>query len=293
MSSYYDNLLKIYYEDTTQLASFVTKDDSIRFYHTVNNHIGKPAFLPTESHPYYEFMYVVQGTVQQIVESEEYIMNAGDCVLININQTHSIKTDMSTPREFFTFHFTKKAIPEIFNDFLDIIRPFDKSKTNHIIRKKDMENFKIKDLLYELEKNALSKDPYSLTVAKLNAIELLVELNKLIDSTTEFAEPLNVNPFIKKTTEFIDDRIFTKTTIQDVADHMFLNKYYLCHLFKKNMGISLNEYIIRKKIFKAKSLMEEGCTATSACFAVGFQTYTSFYTNYKRILGYTPGSSNA
>ena len=80
----------------------------------------------------------------------------------------------------------------------------------------------------------------------------------------------------------------SKITIQDVADHMFLNKYYLCHLFKNNLGITLNEYIIRKKIFKAKSLMEEGQTATAACYAVGFQTYTSFYTNYKRILGCSP-----
>jgi methylphosphotriester-DNA--protein-cysteine methyltransferase len=54
------------------------------------------------------------------------------------------------------------------------------------------------------------------------------------------------------------------------------------------MKITINRYIAIKKIHYAAELIRTGVSANEAALAAGYNHYTTFYHNYKQIMGYAP-----
>lgn len=281
------------HKNTQILTRFVTNNNSVRFFHTINPPEPEMFFLPPDSHTSFEFMLVLQGTVWHSIKGETYIVNAGDGILIDKNEIHTLKVNLEKPFERFVLHFNANAVPEIFNEFLEIVKPFTQHNPNRVIRREHMDQYLIRELLYDMDRLISLNTPFSMTIVKLKIIELLIELNKLMQSIdTDFATPLSVSPAVNKAIEFIDKNIDKNISLEDIANAVFLSKYYLCRTFKENIGIPLYQYVMRKKIFKAKELIEQGENATSVCYKLGFQSYPAFFTNYKKIFSYGPKSKN-
>ena len=80
--------------------------------------------------------------------------------------------------------------------------------------------------------------------------------------------------------------------IDTIAETFYWNKAYLQIKFKKEVGISLHDYIIREKISLAQSLIsinEYGETSLAEIAEkTGFPTYSTFYRNFIKITGLSP-----
>jgi AraC-like DNA-binding protein len=70
--------------------------------------------------------------------------------------------------------------------------------------------------------------------------------------------------------------------------YVFTSKFHLLRLFKKYYGQTPKQYLIEKRIEKAKELLQEGETVTETCFATGFGSPSSFSTLFKSRVGLTP-----
>lgn len=55
--------------------------------------------------------------------------------------------------------------------------------------------------------------------------------------------------------DYIYDHLHTRITIESLAEHVHLNTSYLSRLFKKEMGVSVSEYIQDKKIETSKNML--------------------------------------
>ena len=73
-----------------------------------------------------------------------------------------------------------------------------------------------------------------------------------------------------------------------MSKDLFISKYYLCHLFKLETGISIYQYLTIKRIYYANQLLNTGIPATEACFKAGFNDYSTFYRAYKKVLKKSP-----
>lgn len=70
---------------------------------------------------------------------------------------------------------------------------------------------------------------------------------------------------------------------------MYLNHIYLGQLFKKETGLSLNDYINKVRINKAKKLLKEtGAMVYEIADQVGFSDSQYFSTVFKKIVGVSP-----
>lgn len=77
--------------------------------------------------------------------------------------------------------------------------------------------------------------------------------------------------------------------IQDIADHFSINYHYLCNRFKKQTGVTLNQYITYKRITKAKQLMDDGyCNITLLAEMVGYNELGYFGKCFKKEVGISP-----
>ena len=78
-------------------------------------------------------------------------------------------------------------------------------------------------------------------------------------------------------------------TIKTIADHMYISHTYLCMLFKKSTGKTLNEYITEVRIEKAKEFLQDNRKKLyEVAEQSGFSDPNYFSTIFKRIMGYTP-----
>ncbi len=79
-----------------------------------------------------------------------------------------------------------------------------------------------------------------------------------------------------------------KITLDILQQRFYVNKYYLCHIFKMNTGFTVIEYITYKRVVRAMELLMSGVTAIDAAHAVGFGDYSAFYKAFKKITGFSP-----
>ncbi len=93
---------------------------------------------------------------------------------------------------------------------------------------------------------------------------------------------------IRETRHFIDTN-FEKDLKLDFLSHIrFTSKYHLQRLFKRYYGQTPRQYLIDKRIEKAKEHLKNGMTVTETCFAVGFESLGSFSKLFKSKTGKPP-----
>jgi YesN/AraC family two-component response regulator len=121
----------------------------------------------------------------------------------------------------------------------------------------------------------------------------LIELLALINKVFSQKKCLNGSQITSKklipVLDYIDNNIISGLSLQSIADRFFINKYYLSTLFKNNTGLSIHEYIVLKRISKAKTLLLENLSISEVCQRSGFCDYSHFIRAFKQNVGVSPG----
>lgn len=78
---------------------------------------------------------------------------------------------------------------------------------------------------------------------------------------------------------------------------MLSNKFHvsvstLCHIFKKDFGITVKQYIMQKRLNAAKHYLDLGEGAEAVCEKVGFTNYSAFFRAYKKHFSASPSQSS-
>lgn len=97
------------------------------------------------------------------------------------------------------------------------------------------------------------------------------------------------NSVVETICEYIDANLQNPITRNTLAEIVYLNPDYVTHIFKKEMGYSLSDYIIDKRIALAKKLLETTNLPIS-CISdkVGYDNYSHFTKLFKKKTSYTP-----
>lgn len=90
--------------------------------------------------------------------------------------------------------------------------------------------------------------------------------------------------------EFIKSNITEKLTLDLLQKVTNMSKPSLIRMFKRELGISPVEYIIRMRIDKAKQLLVATKSVKESCFAAGFNDVNYFVRLFKNREGVTPGN---
>jgi Response regulator containing CheY-like receiver domain and AraC-type DNA-binding domain len=126
------------------------------------------------------------------------------------------------------------------------------------------------------------------------AIKTLPNMIQFIETTFENmkgadnTEVIKVGKLVK---QYVHDHISQEIKRSDIADKLHLNVDYLARIFKKEMGITLKEYILNEKMKVAKNLITS--TALPMSFVatkVGYDNFSHFSQSYKKVYGVSPSS---
>jgi two-component system response regulator YesN len=94
---------------------------------------------------------------------------------------------------------------------------------------------------------------------------------------------------VRRIQSYVDERIAENLSLSDIAEAVYLSLNYICSVFKKETGETINEYIIRKKMEKAKRMLAETkLKIWEIAESLGYENHHYFSFSFKKHTGLTP-----
>lgn len=111
----------------------------------------------------------------------------------------------------------------------------------------------------------------------------------------QFGEKKNPEELIAETVKYISQNIDNvDLSVNEIAEKLFLHPVYLNRVFKNEKGISIGKYIIGERMKMAARLLKDGrICANIVAQQVGYSSYPSFNTMFKKYYGCTPAQFQA
>jgi two-component system, response regulator YesN len=94
---------------------------------------------------------------------------------------------------------------------------------------------------------------------------------------------------IQSVLDFIDRNFEKGVTLEEAAEHVHLNPFYLSKLFKKELNINFVNYVMERKMDKAKVLLEStDLSILNIAMELNYQESNYFSKVFKKVVGITP-----
>ena len=200
-------------------------------------------------------------SIEIIVKNEKIVCEG---IIINSNVMHTIYCN--SQRHFvFSFEDASNIAREIKKKYL---LKSDYCLLDHTLIESLRQIFDVKDL-------KANRETYYETYNKMLAI-LELDFNRSEISDERMVQVLN---FIKKKEEINPD------TINEILALIHISQSRLSHLFKEQVGTSLNSYLAMMKLEKAYQYLFCGNNITDAALMAGFDSASHFAATSKNMIG--------
>jgi len=89
---------------------------------------------------------------------------------------------------------------------------------------------------------------------------------------------------------FIDNHFANTLDLDNMAGEASFSKFHFIRLFKNIYGQTPHKYLTKVRMGHAKLMLSEHVSVTDVCFAVGFDSLSSFTALFKKHTGLTPSA---
>lgn len=258
------------------MFSFVYKN--IDFAHKLDGHTTPSSDFTKHMHDHYELLYLVRGNIDYTIESETKRLSEGEILLMAPGMLHFGTVDPAAPYERYVLKFAATILPEF------LLKKIENLKFCGAVSK-SREMFEELDVIYE---NYNDEERNLLMLASL--VRILIRVYK--NEVPAISGQIHNNAIIAEITKYINANLKRPITLADICNDLHFSKSYISSEFSKEMKTPVMTYIKHKKIIAAHRKISEGKTKLSdVAEEFGFPEYSTFYRNYKKIIGYPPQES--
>lgn len=152
---------------------------------------------------------------------------------------------------------------------------------------------------YAIQGGLPEMEAYNLSDSCIREVDLMENELQIIDFLTKKSFEItnmiknirtrhNYPSSIRKCVTFIDKNLHSKISLEELAEESGLSKDYLSQLFKKVTGVTVTEYIKKRRLSSAKQLLDRGTTLGDTAYGLGFCSESYFISCFKKEYGITP-----
>ena len=248
-----------------------------------------PKYAP-HTHEFVELVYILSGSVEHTVDGKSYFLCEGDILFMNCGCTHSFCSDKEY--SYVNILFTPELLGEQVVTFQNAFSLFSLTAFNEMRggaefgkvsfiskERRDIEAI-ISEMLYEYD----ARETYweNILITDLNKIII-----KMLRKTNLGLMPNELDSMWQEISEYIDRNLGEKLTLSELAQKCFYNPSYFSRIFKERFGESLMEYLMRKRVDYAITLLgETDASVDEISRQVGFSDRNSLYrafAKYKKL----------
>ncbi|MCM0647582.1 AraC family transcriptional regulator [Clostridium swellfunianum] len=239
----------------------------------------------------FEISYIYEGRGSFIIDGSKYFLAQGDVCINAPGELHSIHADGDEYFRFFYVGFDIKSssrYKKLFMDKLRTIRYIDKPYFE------DKNNIG-ESFLYALNELSNANEFSELMIEScLNKIliKTLTSLSNIENPIYKFNNILGTKKeLIYNTISYIDYNIFKIKKLKQISNSLGYSYSHLSHTFKEEIGVTLQEYFLNKRIQKAKELLiEKNQSVSEVAETLSYQSIHSFSKAFKNAVGVSPAA---
>ena len=221
---------------------------------------------------------VLSGDGELKYEGVRYSLTAGDCVFIDCRKAYS----HSTSDNLWSLqwcHFYAPSLPAVYEKYKE-------RGGRPVFHPDDVVPFT--NLLTDLYRLASSSD----YIRDMRINEKLSALLTLLMEQSWHPESVTVSRKrmeLSSVKVYLDEHYTEKIVLDDLAEKFFINKFYLSKIFRETYGTTINNYLISKRITRAKQLLRfTDMTVEEVGVAVGLEDANYFSRMFRKVEGISP-----
>lgn len=229
------------------------------------------------------FFYVLDGEGALTYNNQTYFMKKGDCAFIDCRNKYSQSSSTKNLWSLKWVHFYGSNMGEIYSKYMERGGEICFSVT-------DPASNPFEPVLDSIMETASSS-------SYIRDMKINEDLSHLLTILMEYSWNPNrtksnntIGLNIANVRSYIDQNFVNKISLESVAKQFSVNKSYLLRLFKENTGLTVNNYILQKRILMSKNeLRFSNKTLDVIAQECGLEEANYFIRMFKKIEGMTPG----
>lgn len=264
----------------------LSRDFEIYYY---NDH--NLAKVDLHSHDYYEFYFFLEGNVSIEVSGKKYPVQFGDIMVMPPHLPHRpIIHSLDVPYRRFVFWISQEYYTHLIQlspDYGYLIQYVQLSK-NHLFHN-DRITFntvqsRVLHLIEEMRSDRFGREAQ----ITLCVNDLVLYLNRLVYERNTPKEKGEERSLYQSLAEYIEEHLDENLSLERLAEEFYVSKYHIAHVFKDSLGMSIHQYITKKRLTLCREAILGNMSITEAYQTFGFGDYSSFYRAFKKEYGISP-----
>ena len=242
-------------------------------------------------HDHYEIYCYLGDSMTYFLEDRPWKLTYGDIILVDRYVYHRTFYYRENSHERINVSFQPQLLRSIGDSRLS-------ERLGDLFKKPVLQGtdaktkLKLKDNLLRLCEAYSENSSASILRATYILYEFLLSLLDLSDRFADSSAMAELNVAERRISEIvrcINACYNEKLTLNSLAERFFLNRYYLCHSFRKVTGMGVTEFINRKRLSEAEMLLKySDLSITRICEKTGFECHGHFIGMFRKIYGCTP-----
>lgn len=237
----------------------------------------------------YEISYIFSGEGYFYMNNEKYKVNQGDIIINVPDGIHKIESGNCDNFRYFYIGFKFNHDNYTKSPFFNIEKRFEVLDDPI---KKDRLNINIPFLCALKELRNRTEYSYVMINTYIHQILVLVYRNffsnweSIYDYKDFTGSPREI---AYNVINFIDNNLLKIDELTEISDTLGYSYSYLSHVFKEEMGMTLQSYFAERKLQKAKDfLIDREMTITEISEALHYESIHSFSKAFKKSVGISP-----
>ena len=253
------------------------------------------SFSMSHKHSFFEFVYVLKGRAEHTINDSTMILSEGDYFLIDLDCMHEYRKLDSEPELcivncMFKPCFIDEALrgSKNFYSIVEYCLPgtYNSTMMHTVTLSSYHDNTGyVEALIKQMLREQSEKGTGYETVLRGSLINLLIAFARN-DAARSCTSTDSITRYV---TEYVAKNYACQIQLSEICEQMNFSLTYVSSVFKRDMGMSFREYLIKVRIEKACCLLQtDDMTIDEIADAVGYSDPSFFFKCFKRSMGLTP-----
>ena len=248
-----------------------------------------PQYIGYHYHDGYEIMQIWSDCGTALIGGSIFPFQAGSLYLFNANGPHCTNPARGQPYMRSKLAFSPALLSSILpaTDSLHLLKLFS-GKSAHCMVALSEEDARRFDTMFSslYDEYVHKRAGYKLGMTG-TLLMLLNEIARLGANPAEHAR--YTNDAVRFIMEYIHAHATENLTMNDICTAVHFSKYYLCHIYKEQTGVTVMQYLAERRVHHAKQMLSDSRFSISEiAFRSGFNGFSQFSRLFKRYTGLSP-----
>lgn len=264
----------------------LSKDYEVYYYSDIHFHP-----VAEHTHDYYEFYLFLEGDIDLIIGETPHPLRPGDVVIVPPgSRHHAVIHSEEVPYRRIVLWISMDYLEQLVRQSEDYGYLAHRAvySREHVYHLQPSALHQIQSkmirLITEIHANRYGRS----AALALSVADVILSLNRIVYED-EHPRTLDTNAdLIQNLTMYIDEHLAESLTLEDLAGQFYLSKYYIAHVFKARLGISVHQYLTQRRLAACRDAIISGEDISKAFLDYGFSDYSNFYRAFRKEYGISP-----